>query len=80
MIVLCSFHTIPPRKAPSQRGNDANKDQAPLVHQVNDPLDDKVSNVEFQTVITMLADVMTNQANQGVVAPPNAPTPARRAR
>ncbi|XP_055814139.1 uncharacterized protein LOC129883522 [Solanum dulcamara] len=60
---------MPPRGALCQRGVDANKGQAPQAP--NDLLADQVTHVEFRTAILMLAQAMTTQVNQGVVAIPN---------
>lgn len=51
------------------RGINASEDQSP-----RDPLAKQVINAEFQTPISMLAQAMTNQANQDVVTPSNMPT------
>ncbi|XP_055800403.1 uncharacterized protein LOC129869829 [Solanum dulcamara] len=68
---------MPPRRAPMQRGINANEDQESPFPQGNGPLPDQVTNAEFETPITMLAHVLDNQ---GVEAPHNAPTLSSRVR
>ena len=55
-----------PRRAPLQRGNEANEDQAP---QENGPIPNVATNEEFHTALTMLSNMMANQVGRQASTP-----------